>query len=207
MKNESKTDPAALFRLGYGLYAITVNDGKKDNAMIANTVMQITNAPDRVAVALSKSTYTHEVIQNTGRLNVNCLSENAPFDFFRRFGFQSGRNTDKFANEKTLHRSENGLVLFPEHATAFLSLTVERSFDADTHSIFLCTVDESKILSDAESMTYAYYHKNVKQTEVPSAAKGYVCTVCGWVYEGATLPEDIACPICNHGASAFEAIK
>ena len=202
----NKNDLSALFRIGYGLYVVTSHDGKKDNGLIVNTVSQVTNTPNRIAVTINKANYSHHVIKQTGKLNINCLTEDAPFSVFEKFGFVSGRNVDKFAGEEVL-RSDNGLVFLSRYINAFMSLTVEQYVDLDTHGMFICSVTEARVLSDKNTMTYTYYQSNVKPKPQVQGKKGYVCKVCGYVYEGETLPEDIICPLCKHGAADFEAIQ
>lgn len=201
-----KQDFQALFRIGYGLYVVTARDGDKDNGLIVNTVTQVTNTPNRVAVTINKQNYTHDMIKKTGKMNVNCLSVEAPFKVFENFGFRSGRDVDKFADCTPL-RSDNGLVFLPRYINALLSLQVESYVDLDTHGMFVCTVTEARVLSDAETMTYTYYQQNVKPKPDTEKKKGYVCKVCGYVYEGETLPEDFICPLCKHGAADFEKIE
>lgn len=202
----NKNDMTALFKIGYGLYVVTSNDGKKDNGLIVNTVSQITNTPNRVAVAINKANYSHHVIKQTGIMNVNCLSTDAPFSVFENFGFHSGRTVDKFANMTPL-RSDNGLAFLPKYINAFMSLKVEQYVDLDTHGMFICTVTEARVISNQETMTYTYYLDNVKPKPETEGKKGFVCKVCGWVYEGETLPDDIICPLCKHGAADFEPIQ
>ena len=202
----NKNDLTALFNIGYGLYVVTSNDGKKDNGLIVNTVMQITNTPNRIAVAINKENYSHHVIKQTGKLNINCLSEDAPFAIFERFGFQSGRNTDKFADME-IFRSNNGLPFLSRNINSFMSLNVEQYVDLDTHGVFICSITESRVISDRPTMTYSYYHENVKPKPKTEGKKGYVCTICGYVYEGDTLPDDFVCPLCKHGASDFDPIQ
>ncbi len=202
----NKNDLSALFKIGYGLYVITSNDGKKDNGLIVNTVTQVTNTPNRIAVTINKENYSHHIIKQTGKMNINCLSVDAPFSVFEAFGFRSGRAVDKFADCTPL-RSDNGLVFLPRYINAFMSLDVEQYVDLDTHGMFICSVSEARVLSDRETMTYAYYQANVKPKPDTGTAKGYVCLVCGYVYEGETLPEDFVCPLCKHGASDFEKIE
>ncbi len=202
----NKNDLTALFHLGYGLYVVTSHDGKKDNGLIVNTVTQVTSTPNRIAVTINKENYSHHVIQQTGKMNVNCLTVDAPFKVFEVFGFQSGRNVDKFADCEVL-RSDNGLVFLPRYINSFLSLKVEQYLDLDTHGMFICSVSEARVLSDRESMTYAYYHENVKPKPQTEGKKGFVCKICGYVYEGDTLPDDYICPLCKHGAADFEEIK
>lgn len=202
----NKNDLTALFRIGYGLYVVTSNDGKKDNGLIVNTVSQVTNTPNRVAVTINKANYSHHVIKQTGKMNVNCLSVEAPFAVFETFGFQSGRTVDKFA-DCTPDRSDNGLVILPKFINAVMSLEVEQYVDLDTHGMFICKVTEARVLSDRETMTYTYYQNNVKPKPETAGKKGYVCKVCGYVYEGEELPEDFVCPLCKHGAADFEPIR
>ena len=205
-KTANKNDLSALFKIGYGLYVVTANDGKRDNGLIVNTVTQVTNTPNRIAVTINKENYSHHVIKQTGIMNVNCLSTDAPFSIFERFGFQSGRNTDKFADFETL-RSDNGLAFLPRYINALMSLKVEQYVDLDTHGMFICSVTESRVLSDKDTMTYTYYQENVKPKPETEGKKGYVCKVCGYIYEGDVLPEDFICPLCKHGASDFEEIQ
>ena len=202
----NKNDLTALFNIGYGLYVVTSNDGKKDNGLIVNTVTQVTNSPNRVAVCINKQNYSHHTIKNTGVMNVNCLSVDAPFSVFENFGFQSGKNVDKFANWEPL-RSDNGLVFLPKYINSFMSLKVEDYVDLDTHGMFICTVTEARVLSDKETMTYTYYQNNVKPKPETEGKKGWVCKVCGYVYEGDELPEDFICPLCKHGVADFEPIE
>ncbi len=201
----NKNDLSALFNIGYGLYVVTSNDGKKDNGLIVNTVTQVTNTPNRIAVTINKQNYSHHVIKQTGIMNVNCLDITAPFAVFQNFGFQSGRVVDKFAGEEIL-RSDNGLAFLPRNINSFMSLKVESYVDLDTHGMFICSVTEARVLSHNETMTYTYYQNSVKPQPETEGKKGYVCKVCGWVYEGDTLPEDIVCPLCKHGAADFEPI-
>lgn len=202
----NKNDMTALFRIGYGLYVVTSNDGKKDNGLIVNTVTQLTDNPYRVAVNINKANYSHHVIQQTGIMNVNCLSTDAPFSVFEQFGFQSGRNTDKFAGQKVNH-SDNGLVFLDKYINAFMSLNVENYVDLGTHGMFICSVTEARVMSDQDTMTYTYYQKHVKPKPQTEGKKGWVCKVCGYIYEGDELPEDIICPLCKHGAVDFEPIE
>ena len=201
-----KHDLTALFRIGYGLYVVTSSDGKKDNGLIVNTVTQLTDSPNRVAVNINKMNYSHHVIKQTGILNVNCLSIDAPFSVFQQFGFQTGRSVDKFAGQKVC-RSDNGLVFLDKYINAFLSLKVEQYVDLGTHGMFICSVTESRVMSDQETMSYTYYQKQVKPKPETEGKKGFVCKVCGYIYEGEELPEDFICPLCKHGAADFELIQ
>ncbi len=201
-----KNDLNALFNIGYGLYVVTSNDGKKDNGLIVNTVTQVTNTPNRIAVTINKENYSHHIIKQTGKLNVNCLAQDAPFELIENFGFQSGRTVDKFKNSERL-RSDNGLVFLQRYINSFMSLRVEQYVDLGTHGMFICSVTESRVISDAPTMTYTYYTENVKPKPQTEGKKGFVCKVCGYIYEGDELPEDFICPLCKHGAADFEPIK
>lgn len=202
----NKNDLTALFNIGYGLYVVTSNDGKKDNGLIVNTVTQVTNTPNRIAVTINKENYSHHIIKQTGIMNINCLTVDAPFAVFEKFGFVSGRNEDKFKDCEPL-RSDNGLIFLPRNINSFMSLKVEQYVDLDTHGMFICSITEARVISDRETMTYTYYHENVKPKPQTEGKKGYVCKICGYIYEGETLPEDYICPLCKHGAVDFEEIK
>ena len=202
----NKNDMTALFRIGYGLYVVTSNDGKKDNGLIVNTVTQLTDTPNRIAVNINKANYSHHVIKQTGVLNVNCLSVDAPFSVFQQFGFQTGRSVDKFAGQK-VYRSDNGLVFLDKYINAFMSLKVEQYVDLGTHGMFICSVTEARVMNDLDTMTYTYYQKNVKPKPETDGKKGFVCKVCGYIYEGDELPDDFICPLCKHGAADFEPIR
>ena len=201
----NKNDMTALFRIGYGLYVVTSNDGKKDNGLIVNTVTQLTDTPNRIAVNINKANYSHHVIKQTGVLNVNCLSVDAPFSVFQQFGFQTGRSVDKFAGQK-VYRSDNGLVFLDKYINAFMSLKVEQYVDLGTHGMFICSVTKARVMNDLDTMTYTYYQKNVKPKPETDGKKGFVCKVCGYIYEGDELPDDFICPLCKHGAADFEPI-
>ena len=202
----SNIDKKAFSNVVYGLYVVTCNDGKKDNGMIVNTVMQLTSSPISFSVTINKDNYSHDVIRETNKMNVNCLSVDAPFSLFELYGFKSGRDVNKFegVNPK---RSSNGLVVLSKYVNSFLSLEVMEYIDLGTHGMFICNLVEAEVLSDKATMSYDYYHKNVKPKKTVTNKKGYVCKICGWVYEGDTLPQDIVCPLCKHGASDFEEIK
>ena len=201
----NKNDMTALFKIGYGLYVVTSNDGKKDNGLIVNTVSQVTDTPNRIAVTINKANYSHHVIKQTGIMNVNCLSTEAPFSVFEVFGFQSGRNVDKFADCTPL-RSDNGLVFLPRYINSFMSLKVEQYVDLGTHGMFICSVTEARVISDVPTMTYSYYHSEVKPKPQTEGKKGWVCKICGYIYEGDPIPDDFICPWCKHPASDFERI-
>ncbi|MBQ2897831.1 MAG: flavin reductase [Clostridia bacterium] len=196
-------DIKALFNLGYGLYVVSSNDGNKDNGAIVNTVMQLTDSPARVAVCINKNNYTHDTVKNSGIMNINVLTESAPFSLFQNFGFKSGKTEDKFAGIESF-RSENGLLVLTDYINSFISLKVEQYIDVSTHGMFICTVEDARTMYDTPTMTYSYYHKNVKPKPDDKPKKGYICKMCGYVYEGEPLPDDFVCPLCKHGASDFE---
>ena len=198
-------DPTALFNIGYGLYVVTSHDGKRDNGLIVNSVTQVTNTPNRVAVAINKMNYSCGTIAKTGVMNISTLSIDAPFRLFERFGFQSGKDVDKLETFQHAQRSSNGLVYLAKYSNSYISCKVVNTIDLQTHLLFICDVTQCVTLTDLPTMTYAYYQENVKP-KPEATKKGYVCKICGWVYEGQTLPDDIVCPLCKHGAADFEPI-
>ncbi len=198
-------DMTALFKLGYGLYVVTPNDSAKDNGFICNTIMQLTSTPARVAVTINKANYSHGTILNSGILNVNCLTEDTPFAVFQNYGFRSGKDCNKFEGI-SFRRSENGLAVLEENINAYISLKVEQYVDLDTHGMFICAVTDAEVIGADESVTYAFYHANIKPKPQAAKKKGFVCKICGYIHEGDNLPEDFICPICKHPASDFEPI-
>lgn len=202
-------DPTALFNLSYGLYVLTAREDGRDCGCIVNTVTQLTENPTRIAVSVNKQNFTNEVIQRTGVFNISVLTEAATMDLFRHFGFQSGRDVDKFAG-RVDPVSENGLRYIGGPANALISGKVEQAIDCGTHMLYIALVTEARKLSDAPSMTYAYYFANVKPKPQPKPAekprRGFVCRICGYFYEGDELPPDFICPLCKHGAADFEPV-
>lgn len=204
--DEDRIEKEAFFKLSYGLFVLTAKDGDKDNGCIINTVTQISEAPSRiVSIAVNKNNFTHDMIMNTGEFNVSVISEKSKFDLFERFGFHSGRDTDKFAGLPD-DRTSNGIRYIKENTNAVLSMKVLENVDCITHTLFIASVTEARVLSDTASATYAYYHKNIKP-QPNKKAKGYVCTICGYIHEEETLPDDFICPWCKHGAEYFEPIE
>ncbi len=199
---EKPIDPSALFKIGYGLYVVTSHDGKKHNGQIVNTVSQVSSNPNRLAVSINKANYTAEIIQKTGVMNVCTLNEQAPFQIFQHFGFQSGRNVDKFAEYDHFDVASNGVAYLTKYANAYISLKVFETVDMGSHWMFLCDITESVVINQIETMTYSFYQKNVKP-KPEEEKKGWVCDICGYVYEGEELPEDFVCPLCKHPASDF----
>lgn len=195
-------DPKVLFNIGYGLYVVTSNDGKKDNGLIVNTVMQLTSSPERVAVCINKSNYSHDVIKASGIMNVCPIAQSAPFSVFEAFGFKSGRDTDKF-KDCTPIRSANGLVVLPKYINSYMSLKVEDYTDLGSHGLFICSLTDGEVFISEPTMSYAYYHKNVKPKPEAKKAGGWLCTICGFVHDEPDIPDDYECPICKHGRDVF----
>lgn len=197
-------DNQAMFKLGYGLYVLTVKGGK-DNGCIINTVMQVTAQPLRILVAVNKSNLTHDIMQYTKEFNVSVLTEQAPFELFRHFGFQSGKDVEKFADYENCARSKNGIFYITESTNAYISGRVTDTIDCGTHTLFLAEVTDSQVLGEGRSVTYDYYHRHIKpQPEEAPGKKGWRCKICGYIYEGEELPADFICPLCKHGAADFE---
>lgn len=196
----------AMFKLSYGLFVLSAKRGNQDNGCIINTVTQITDNPKQISIAVNKANFTHDMILDTGLFNVSVLSADAKFETFKRFGFASGKDTDKFSGFGDTARSENGLLYLTDSVNALLSGKVIDTRDCGTHTEFFAEVTEAKVLSDISSMTYQYYFDNVKP-KPQKKIKGYVCKICGYVYEGDTLPPDFICPLCKHGAEDFEPIE
>lgn len=196
-------DKAAMYNLTYGLFVLTARDAEKDNGCIINTAMQVTTSPNRIIVVVNKENYTHDMILKTGVFNVSMISELADFALFQRFGFQSGRDADKLEG-MACPRSENGVVYLDKMANAYISGKVVSTADLGSHTMFLADVTDGKVLSDTASVTYNYYHKNIKPAPRPTKKKGWVCKICGYIYEGEILPADFICPVCKHPASDFE---
>jgi flavin reductase (DIM6/NTAB) family NADH-FMN oxidoreductase RutF len=197
---------AAMFQLTYGLFVLTAKDGQKENGCIVNTVQQVTTTPNRISVAVNKNNYTHDMIAKTGQFNVSILSEEVPFELFKHFGFQSGRDVDKFANLEGFAYSENQIPYICKYANAYLSGKVVQTVDLGTHTLFIADVTDGDVLSNVPSVTYAYYHKNIKPQPQETKKSGWRCKICGYIYEGDELPADFVCPICKHGAADFEKI-
>lgn len=191
-------------RLSYGLFVLTAKDGDKDNGCIINTAMQVTTSPNQIVITVNKGNYTHDMIAKTGEFNLSILDESAKFGTFQQFGFQSGRDVDKFA-EITFARAENGIAYLTKECSGYISGKVVQKVELSTHTMFIAEVTGGELLSDTPSVTYAYYHANIKPQAAPKEEKkGYICTICGYIYEGDTLPADFVCPICKHGAEDFK---
>ena len=208
VNHEQNIEPSAMFKLSYGLFVLTAREGNRDNGCIINTVTQITSSPKRISIAVNKANYTHDIILHTGIFNVSVLTTDAPFKVFRHFGFQSGRDVNKFSGCEEEKRSDNGLLYIPKYTNAFISGKVIEARDHGTHTLFVADVTEAAVLSQSPSVTYQYYFDNIKPRPVPAedVKPGFVCKICGYVYEGDTLPADFICPLCKHGAEDFEKI-
>ena len=203
-KGDDGMDNAALFKVGYGLYVLTVRDDEKDNGCIVNTVMQVTSGPLLLGVvAVSKQNHTHDMVMRTRKFNVSVLTTNTPFEVFQRFGFQSGATVNKFAGYDGTRRSENGVLYLTKDTNAFLSFEVTDTIDFDTHTMFKADIISGEVMSEADSVTYAHYQRFIQPKPQMVMNHGYRCNICGYVFEGEVLPEDFICPICKHGASDF----
>lgn len=199
-------DTNALFKIGYGLYVITTNDAQKDNGCILNSIMQVTSDPCQLAVCVNKNNYTCEIIQKTKKFNISILTEDTSFDTFKNFGYQSGRDRNKFEKFFDTKRSNNGLLYITKDTNSYLSLWVKQEIDLGTHIMFIAQLVDAVVLSDKPTVTYDYYQKKIKQSPKTEDKKGWRCKICGYVYEEETLPTNYICPICKHGAIDFEKI-
>ncbi|MBE5943367.1 MAG: flavin reductase [Lachnospiraceae bacterium] len=214
-------DKKVMEKLSYGLFVCTAKEGNKDNGCIINTAIQVTNTPNRVAVAINKSNFTHDMVVKTKVMNVCVISKKADFDMFKHFGFQSGKDVDKFnvassqwmkENINNCKRAENGLMYIAAGTNSYISLAVQDMIDLDSHTLFICAVTDGAIIDDSPSATYQFYHQNIKtQAEkigtTPEGKTIWKCKICGYVYEGEDLPEDFICPWCKHPASDFEKVS
>lgn len=196
-------DNSAFFKLSYGLFVVTAHEEGKDNGCITNTVVQQTTTPNRISVTINKNNYTHDMIMRTGVFNVSVLSEEAKFDVFKNWGFQSGKNVDKTLGI-TFFRLDNGVIYVIDGVNAVICAKVEQTIDLGTHTLFIAEVTDAFPTDKTPSATYAYYHSNIKPAPQPVKKKGWICTVCGYIYEGETLPLDFICPLCKHPASDFK---
>lgn len=201
----------AMYAISYGLFVITACRDGKDNGCITNTVIQLTSEPNRISVAVNKSNYTCEMIRETGRFTASVIAEDATFDLFRRFGFQSGRDVDKFDGFDSCYRSQNGTLIITEGTNAWISAEVEQMIDLGSHMLFIARVTDMNTIGDIPSATYTYYQEKIKPKPeaIGKTAEGktiWRCRICGYEYEGEELPEDFICPICKHPASDFEKV-
>lgn len=196
-------DNKALFNIGYGLYVVTAKDGDRSNGCIINTVMQVTSSPLLIAVGVNKQNYTHDLIIKNGEFNISILTEDAPFEVFKHFGFQTGKLVDKLSDYEEKSMGENGLFYLTKYTNAYLSCKLIDTIDFGTHSLFKAEVIDAKIINEDDAVTYTYYHKNIKPKPEQQSKKGWRCNICGYVHEGESLPSDFICPLCKHGAADF----
>ncbi len=201
----------AMFSISYGLYVVTAREGEKDNGCITNTVAQVTSEPNRISVAVNKGNYTCGMIERTGRFNASIIAEDASFELFKHFGFQSGRDVDKFADFADAKRGANGVMIITKGTNAYISAEVEQMIDLGSHILFIASVTDLDVLSSVPSATYNYYQANIKPKPQPAAKTEegktvWRCRICGYEYEGEELPADFICPICKHPASDFEKV-
>ena len=199
-------DTKALFNIGYGLYVLTVKNGNTDNGCIINTVMQVTSSPCKIAVCVSKINYTNELIKTTKEFNISVLTKESKFETYKHFGYQSGKDTDKFKDFDEVKRSENGLLYLTKDTNAYISVKVEQEIELGTHTMFIGEVTDAKALSDKPTVTYDYYQNEIKPKPQATKKSGWRCKICGYIYEGEELPEDFICPLCKHGIVDFEKI-
>ncbi len=197
-------DSKAMYKLTYGLFVITARRDGRDNGCIINTAGQVTSSPNRISVTVNKKNLTHDFIRDSGEFNISILSEKAQFETFKHWGMQSGRDTDKMVSVE-IERAANGIAYITGGANAFLSAKVVQSVDLGSHTLFIADVTDGAVLSEDESVTYSFYQKNIKpkSNENAEKKKGFICTVCGYIYEGDVLPDDFICPVCKHPASDF----
>ena len=191
-----------MFNISYGLYVLTAKEDAKHNGCIINTLQQVTTTPNKVSITVNKANYTHDMIMRTGEFNVSIISESAKFDMFKHFGFQSGRDINKF-EDYPMAVSGNGLAYLTDCSNGYVSGKVISSIDLGTHTMFIADVTDGEVVSEEHSVTYDYYQNNIKSAPA-TESKGWVCKICGYVHEEADLPADFVCPWCKHGASDFE---
>lgn len=204
-------NPKAMFNISYGLYVLTANLDGKDNGCIINTVTQVTSDPNQITIAVNKANYTRDMIAQSKKFTASIISQQADFELFKRFGFQSGKTTDKFAGFSATRRLPNEALLITEGTNAYISGYVTQEIDLGTHSLFIASVTDMDVLNDTPAATYTYYHQHIKpKPQSPPKKDGktiWRCTICGYEYEGDELPADFICPICKHPASDFEKVS
>ena len=204
-------DPKAMYKLSYGLFVLTAKEGEKDNGCIINTAIQVASSPNQISICVNKDNYTHDMIMRTDELTVSVISQKANFDLFKHFGFQTGREVNKFADYTACARGENGIYYVTEGTNAYISVKVEKKVDLGSHTMFIGTITDMEVLSEDSSATYEYYLNNIKPKpqEVGKTEDGQIvwrCTICGYEYVGEELPDDFICPLCKHPASDFEKV-
>lgn len=200
-------DLKALYKITYGLYLLSARSYGQDNACIINTVMQVADNPIRVAISINKGNKTHDMIMESGRFNLSTLTTKTPFSLFQRFGMQSGRDVNKFIGFEDVERADNGIYRLSAYSNAYLSCKLLRTVDLGSHTIFITELEAAQVLSQEEACTYGYYQSDIKPKPQPAQKKGWVCSVCGHVYEGEQLPDDYICPLCRHGKEDFRPLE
>lgn len=204
-------DIKAMYKLSYGLFVLTARKADKDNGCIINTAIQAALSPNQLSICVSKANYTHDIIKKTGEFTVSVLSQNAAFDLFKHFGFQSGRELNKFENFSKCKRGANGIYYITEGTNAYISVKVTKTNDLGSHTMFIGEISDMEVLSEVPSVTYDYYLNNIKPKPqavgtTPDGQTVWRCIICGYEYVGEELPEDFICPLCKHPASDFEKI-
>ena len=200
-------NPKALYQITYGLYWLSVRSYGQDNACIINTAVQVASDPLRITISVNKGNKTHDMIMDSGRFNVCALTTDAPFSLFQRFGMQSGRDVNKFVGFEDVKRADNGLLVLTRYTNAFFSAKLSRTVDLGSHTLFIAELEDAQVLSDQPACTYGYYQSDIKPKPQPKKKEGWVCSVCGHIYEGKELPEDYVCPLCRHGKEDFRPLE
>ena len=199
-------NPKALFNITYGLYWLSVRSYGQDNACIINTAVQVASDPLTISISVNKANKTHDMIMESGRFNVSALTVDAPFELFQRFGMQSGRDVNKFIGFEDVKRVDNGLYVLARYANSYLSCRLLRTVDLGSHTLFIAALEDAQVISDRPCCTYGYYQSDIKPKPQQSPKKGWVCSVCGHVYEGEQLPDVYICPLCKHGKEDFRPV-
>ena len=197
-------NPKALFHITYGLYWLSVRSYGQDNACIINTAVQVASDPLTISISVNKANKTHNMIMESGRFNISALTVDTPFELFRRFGMQSGRDVNKFVGFEDVVRADNGMYILNRYASAYLCCRLLRTVDLGSHTLFIAALEDAQVISNRPACTYSYYQSDIKPKPAEAKRKGWVCSVCGHVYEGEALPEDYICPLCRHGRENFQ---
>ena len=204
-------DKKAMYKLSYGLFVLTAREGEKDNGCIINTAIQAASEPNQMSICVNKANYTHDMVMRTGEFTVSIISQKASFDLFKHFGFQTGREVDKFAGYSACNRGTNGVYYVTEGTNAYISVKVNKTEELGSHTMFIGEITDMEVLTEDSSATYEYYmnHIKPKPQEAGKTQDGQTvwrCTICGYEYVGEELPEDFICPLCKHPASDFEKV-
>ncbi len=208
-------DNKAMYKLSYGLFVLTAKSGDKENGCITNTAIQVASDPNQISFAINKANYTHDLVMESRKANISVISEEAAFDLFKHFGFQTGRDVNKFEGFADYKRAENGIPYITKGTNAYFSIDVTQTVDLGSHTLFIGVPTDMVVLSSAPSATYAYYQDNIKpkassapaENKLPEGVHKWRCKICGYEYVGPVLPDDFICPICKHPASDFEMVE